>query len=136
MTHKFILIALFATMLISCNKKSGDDFLVTLDNTLWRHSPATSIPLNGASILFVDDYLIPTIDDAVTCLFYSDGTCDIHVMTATRGQTAHTTKWTCSSEGDVIIKKGSGIWMSGLFLGQKLTLCDGLIFNYYGKTKK
>lgn len=136
MKHKFILVALFATMFISCDKKSEDDFLVTLDNTLWRHSPTTSIPQNGASILFVDDYLIPTIDDAVTCWFYSDGTCDVHIMTATRGQTSHTTRWTYSLNGDVVIKKGTGTWMSGLFLGQKLTLCDGLVFKYYGKAKK
>lgn len=136
MKHKFILILFLASLFIGCNKQSEDDFLVTLDNTTWTHYPATEIPLNGGSVLSVDEYLMPTINDKVICWFYSDGTCDIHVQTATRGQTFHTTKWTCSSKGDVVIKKGTGKWMSGLFLGQKLTLNDGLVFQYSGKAKK
>lgn len=134
--NKFILIALFAAMLIGCNKKAEDDFLITLDNTTWMHYPPAEIPINGGSVLFVDEYLVPTMDDKVICWFYSDGTCDVHVQTATRGQTFRTTRWTCSSEGDVVIKKGTGKWMSGLFLGQKLTLNDGLIFQYCGKATK
>ena len=133
--HIFILTLLVAALL-SCDKKTNDDFLVSLNNTEWLYYPPTEIPINGASVLMVDDYIMPTLDDRVICWFYSDGTCDIHVQTATRGQTFHTTKWTCSAEGDVVIKKGTGIWMEGLFLGQKLTLNDGMAFTYCGTAKK
>lgn len=133
--HIFILTLLVATLL-SCDKKTNDDFLTSLDNTGWMYYPPTEIPISGASVLMVDDYIMPTLDDRVICWFYSNGTCDIHVQTATRGQTFHTTKWTCSAEGDVVIKKGTGIWMEGLFLGQKLTLNDGMAFTYCGTAKK
>ncbi len=136
MKQKFILIVLFSVIFMGCNKQSQDYFIATLDNTTWTYYPATEIPLNGGSILAVDEYLMPTTNDKVICWFYSDGTCDVHVQTATRGQTFHTTKWTCSSKGDVVIKKGTGTWMSGLFLEQKLTLNDGLVFQYCGKAKK
>jgi len=133
--HIFILTLLVATLL-SCDKKTNDDFLTSLDNTEWMYYPPTEIPINGASVLMVDDYIMPTLDDRVICWFYSDGTCDIHVQTATRGQTFHTTKWSCSADGDVVIKKGTGTWMSGLFLNQQLTLNNGMAFTYRGKAKK
>ena len=136
MKNKIIIVALLMSFFSSCDKKRDKDFLTSLDNTVWRHSPATSIPLNGGSILFVGDYLVPSVYDAVTCWFYSDGTCDVHVMTATRGHTSHTTRWTCSSEGDVVIKNGTGTWMRGLFVGQQLTLNDGMVFTYCGVAKK
>ena len=137
MKYKIIFATLLvAAILTGCDKKTEDDFLISLDNTQWMYRPHTAISMNMGSILSVDDYLIPTIDDAVTCWFYSDGTCDMHVQTATRGQTFHTTRWTCSTEGDVVIKKGTGVWMSGLFLGQKLTLNDGMVFTYCGTAKK
>lgn len=136
MKNKIVLATLLVALLIGCNKKTEDDFLVSLDNTEWMYIPSTPIPMNMGSILSVDDYLTPTLDDEVTCWFYSDGTCDVHIRTATRGQTFHTTKWSCSADGDVVIKKGTGTWMSGLFLNQQLTLNNGMAFTYRGKAKK